>query len=128
MTRVGLSKESEDCTERKGVADSLFCLPCGLHERKESVHTCCAVSLVLDIVKVSTTKNRKKEEMVHNIASPNGTYFAEDGSFGSASQIVVIDTSAWTEHDWELIDNASDAERVYVAREIGERHYVEHKK
>ena len=66
--------------------------------------------------------------MVHNIVSPNGTYFAGDGSVGSASELVVVDTTAWTEHDWELIETASDAERVYVAREIGERHYQEHKK
>jgi len=71
---------------------------------------------------------RKKEEMIHNIASPNGSYFAEDGSYGSAGQLAVIDTSDWDDHDWQLIESASDDERVYVAREIGVRRWEEHKK
>ena len=66
--------------------------------------------------------------MIHNIASPNGSYFAEDGSYGSAGQLAVIDTSDWDDHDWQLIESASDDERVYVAREIGVRRWEEHKK
>ena len=45
-------------------------------------------------------------------------YFATDGSYGHADGLVLADTGRWTEKDWELIENASDDERVQVAREI----------
>jgi hypothetical protein len=86
------------------------------------------VSVVFVIVKVSTTKNRKQEKMVHSIVSPQGSYFAEDGSYGSAGQLAIVDTADWDDNDWQLIEEASDAERVYVARQIGERRRQERKK
>jgi len=66
--------------------------------------------------------------MVHSIVSPKGSYFAEDGSYGSAGQLAIVDTSDWDDNDWQLIEEASDAERVYVARQIGERRRQERKK
>ena len=43
------------------------------------------------------------------------TYFAEDGSFGDARGLVVLDTSNLTEEDWLTIEEASDSERAQVA-------------
>jgi hypothetical protein len=53
------------------------------------------------------------------ILQPDGAmYFAEDGSFGTAKGIQILDTGKWSEEDWERIDNASDGERAQVARTI----------
>ena len=49
------------------------------------------------------------------------TYFAQDGSYGDAADMVVIDTSDWNDDDWNEIEWASDYERVGVAQEIMER-------
>lgn len=46
------------------------------------------------------------------------TYFAEDGSYGDAERLVVMDTSDWTDEDWEKIEEASDWERPTVAQDI----------
>lgn len=46
------------------------------------------------------------------------TYFAKDGSFGDARGLVVLDTSNWTEADWDMIHNLNDNERVYAAVEL----------
>lgn len=46
------------------------------------------------------------------------TYFASDGSYGWANELVIIDTSEWTESDWDRIENSTDSERVDIAREI----------
>jgi hypothetical protein len=47
------------------------------------------------------------------------TYFAEDGSYGDAKDLVLTDTSSWTELMWSAIDDAGDSER----RELAE-HFV----
>lgn len=31
------------------------------------------------------------------------TYFAKDGSYGDASELVIINTSDWTDYNWETI-------------------------
>lgn len=36
------------------------------------------------------------------------TYFAADGSWGDASGLTIIDTTAWTDEDYEKLDGASD--------------------
>lgn len=43
------------------------------------------------------------------------TYFAHDGSYGPAGGIVVIDTSAWSQDDWDQIEEATDMERLAIA-------------
>lgn len=48
------------------------------------------------------------------------TYFAKDGSYGSADGITVMETSLWSELDWQLIDECSDEQRITVARLITE--------
>lgn len=46
------------------------------------------------------------------------TYFATDGSYGDAQGLVTLDTSAFTEDDWDDIDRASDDDRRDVAMRI----------
>jgi len=48
-------------------------------------------------------------------------YFAEDGSYGDASNLEVIDTSEWTEKEWEEVEEASDSTRVYIASYIANK-------
>jgi hypothetical protein len=52
-------------------------------------------------------------------------YFAEDGNFGSAEGIAILDTTYWTEDDWMEIEGASDYERVGVARSIAQKYINE---
>ena len=49
-------------------------------------------------------------------------YFAQDGSFGSADGLVVLDVSEWTNDDWESIELCSDDDRVRVALEVARSH------
>jgi hypothetical protein len=43
------------------------------------------------------------------------TYFAIDGNYGDADGIVIVETSEWSEDDWQAIENAGDADRASVA-------------
>jgi len=45
-------------------------------------------------------------------------YFAADGNYGNARQLVVVDTSDWTEDEWEDVDNAPDSERGSIALQL----------
>lgn len=47
------------------------------------------------------------------------TYFAQDGSYGDASGLVIIDTRAWPQDDWDRVDTAHDRDRVRIALEVG---------
>lgn len=42
-------------------------------------------------------------------------YFATDGNYGGADGLVVVDTSDWTEDEWDAVDNARDNERPAIA-------------
>jgi hypothetical protein len=53
------------------------------------------------------------------------TYFAYDGSYGDGNALLILDTHAFTDEDWEAIDAASDTERVSVAIDIHYKHEVE---
>ena len=46
------------------------------------------------------------------------TYFAGDGSYGDASGLVIIDTRAWNNDQWDSIENASDYARAALAAMI----------
>lgn len=46
------------------------------------------------------------------------TYFASDGTYGNAEDIVICDTSDWTEAQWYSIKLARPDERHIVAEEI----------
>jgi hypothetical protein len=47
-------------------------------------------------------------------------FFTADGTFGSAcaGDFEVIDTTHWTDKDWELIELAGDNDRLDLAREL----------
>ena len=49
------------------------------------------------------------------------TYFSGDGNFGHADNFVLIDTSGWTDEDWDLIENTAAWELPKVAIEIEAR-------
>ncbi len=72
--------------------------------------------------KKNTDKNTGKEaeavastEVVRTLS-----YFAEDGNYGSASGLTIMETTHWNELDWEIIDGASDWARPEVARVLTE--------
>ena len=48
------------------------------------------------------------------------TYFAEDGNYGDASSLAIVETSEWTEEDWARLDEESDWNRPETARLIAE--------
>lgn len=48
-------------------------------------------------------------------------YFAQDGSYGDALGMAIIDTALWTAEDWEAMDEAIDYERVALAQQINDR-------
>lgn len=48
------------------------------------------------------------------------SYFASDGSYGLATGLTIIDTTAWEESDWDLIEQASDDQRPLTARVVSE--------
>jgi hypothetical protein len=56
------------------------------------------------------------------IPGMTSTYFAEDGSYGTAQNLEVIDTSEWTGEDWAEIENASDDRRAGTASAIAYRY------
>jgi hypothetical protein len=50
------------------------------------------------------------------------TYFATDGSYGTAHNLEVIDTSEWTDEDWAEVENATDDTRADTASAIARRY------
>jgi hypothetical protein len=48
------------------------------------------------------------------------SYFTEDGSYGNADGILVMDTTVWSDLDWEIIDRVLGSERSRVARLLAE--------
>lgn len=61
---------------------------------------------------------KKKQEPTEVIRSLS--YFAEDGNYGDASGLVVMETTHWREMDWMIIEETSDHFRPHVARLITE--------
>lgn len=53
------------------------------------------------------------------------SYFAFDGNYGDASGLTVIETTHWSELDWQILDAASDSYRPDVARLIAESYEEE---
>lgn len=52
----------------------------------------------------------------------SNSYFAMDGSYGDAEEILIVDTDQWTEDDWDSVHNASDDGRSDVAQSIIEKY------
>jgi len=36
------------------------------------------------------------------------TFFSKDSSYGDATDLVIVDTSDWTDEDWDEVDSGSD--------------------
>lgn len=47
------------------------------------------------------------------------TYFAKDGSYGDAAGMVIIDTRAWNNEQWQAVEEAYDYSRAALAASIG---------
>jgi hypothetical protein len=65
-----------------------------------------------------------KKEKTEEVGSPQNQrtlhYFASDGNYGSAEGYVLMETTHWSEIDWEIIESATDEYRPIVARLITE--------
>ena len=48
----------------------------------------------------------------------SSTYFAGDGSYGDAESLIIIDTSDWTDDDWDMVTYARDTDRAEIAASI----------
>jgi len=42
-------------------------------------------------------------------------YFTDDGTYGDAREMIILDTSNFTPEEWEWVEEASDGERVRIA-------------
>ena len=50
-------------------------------------------------------------------------YFADDGNYGDAENLLVVDGAMFSAAEWEEIETAHDSERLEIVLEmIGERH------
>lgn len=47
-----------------------------------------------------------------------GLYFAKDGNYGDATDLVLIDASNWESLDFRILDEASDDDRAQTAQLI----------
>jgi hypothetical protein len=61
-------------------------------------------------------KKVKKEEVLTRTLS----YFAEDGSYGNADGVTIMETTHWNETDWAIIEAAAEWARPEVARALTE--------
>lgn len=48
------------------------------------------------------------------------TYFAQDGSYGDADGIVVLDTNQWSDYEWNLVSLCADRDRTELAQDIND--------
>jgi len=53
---------------------------------------------------------------------PQVTYFAADGNYGSAEDILIVDTSKWSDEEVEAVAMATDLSRLEVARQIADNY------
>lgn len=49
-------------------------------------------------------------------------YFAQDGTYGEADKLVILETSNWNEEDWEEIDEVPEWDRPRVAKIINKKY------
>lgn len=65
--------------------------------------------------------------MNDNYTSPALVYFDADGCWGTAEEgyFVVLDTTAWTDDDWDVLDRCGDGERMELAVEISRKYEVQ---
>jgi len=67
-----------------------------------------------------STADEINQKLSQDITSKHA-YFAQDGSYGDALGMVIMDTVLWTADDWEAMDEAIDYERVALAQRINDR-------
>lgn len=62
------------------------------------------------------------EEQTETIAQVERAlhYFAEDGNYGSADGLTIMETTHWDDIDWQIIEGTADYFRPMVARLITE--------
>jgi hypothetical protein len=56
------------------------------------------------------------------MTQPRLTYFAADGNYGSAEDILVVDTGRWSDEELEAVALATDLSRIKVARQIADNY------
>jgi hypothetical protein len=49
------------------------------------------------------------------------SYFATDGSYGSAWGMTIVDTTEWTEAMWQMVESVSDEVRPELAEHFTEK-------
>jgi hypothetical protein len=49
-------------------------------------------------------------------------YFADDGNYGDATEILIVHTDHWSEQDWDSVESAPDGHRQFVAQSITEKY------
>lgn len=47
-------------------------------------------------------------------------YFATDGNYGSADNLVIVDTDDWTEDEWSVIDQSPENDRAKIAQQLSQ--------
>lgn len=45
-------------------------------------------------------------------------YFALDGSYGDATEMLIVDTSSWTENDWQYVSEGDEMGRIQRAQDV----------
>ena len=50
----------------------------------------------------------------------NNTYYAADGSWGDATDLIIIDTSSWTDEDETAFAGLNDDQRAEYANTYGD--------
>ena len=69
---------------------------------------------------MAETIAHRNAEATHNIGQKH--YFSPDGNYGSANDLMVIDTTNWTDKDWERIEECNDNDRLDIASIINSQH------
>ena len=63
----------------------------------------------------------RMRDMINAALAEQVHYFATDGNYGDATDILIADTSSWTRTEWDAIEEATGNDRVEIARAICER-------
>ncbi len=53
-----------------------------------------------------------------NLTNKQTHYFASDGNYGAAEQVIILRTDHWDADDWTAIEESWDGDRVSTALEI----------
>lgn len=56
-----------------------------------------------------------------NRANVQDLWVSDEGTYGS-NRIILVDTTGWTDDDWEKLEEARDWQRMDVAEELANKH------